>query len=119
LLDARDRRTVVPRLFPVAVPADTLRLDQDIAVVLFRARRLANHGPRVERVVWRLHSSHRSSRDELVYLGVRSVECRSSFRNNKTARLVFQAFSGGSRARLRDGTRAVLTNVGSNRLDTR
>src|SRR6185369_3322798 len=47
VLDTRDRRTVVPRLLPTAVPAHSLRLDQDAIDNLLRARCLADHGPRI------------------------------------------------------------------------
>ena len=53
---ARDRRTTIPRLFPVAVPADSLRLDQDVAHNLLSPRCLVDPGSYVERIVWRSHS---------------------------------------------------------------
>src|ERR1041385_7291033 len=119
VLDARDRRATVPRLLPAALPADSLRLDQDVAVDLFRASRLADHGPRFQQLARHQHSRHRSRRDELVHLGVRRSECRGSVRTSQTSRLVLQTLNCRTGTRLRCGYRATITESGSNRRDTR
>lgn len=119
VLDTRDRRTVISRLLPAALPAHSLRLGQDVADNLRGARRLGDHGPRVERDDERSHSRDRSSRDELVYLGVGRAKRRGRVRTDKTSALVLQDFNVRPRARLRNGSGAAFTPRRSKRLDTR
>src|SRR6185369_1239648 len=119
VLDTRDRRAVVPRLLPTAVPAHSLRLGQDAIDNLLSARCVADHGPCVERLVWRSHSRDRSSRDELVYLGVGRTKRRGRIRADKTSALVLQDLNVRRGARLRNGSGPTLTARRSKRLDTR
>ncbi len=72
-----------------------------------RARRLANHRPRVERIAWHPHSGDGSGCDQLVHLGARRFERRGSFRINKTSTVVLQNFNGGGGPGLRNGARSV------------